>query len=126
MAKELNGRSIDEILRDRDQARHEEEGLERTVLPKDRKGLRDRIKKLDEQLLAKRLEKALAGQKVSRAEAIKAELRRAGMLSFAPGPGRDVRFKRLEQLRNYAQLENLEVWWKRSGKRLESPPPPGK
>jgi hypothetical protein len=45
------------------------------------------------------------------------ELRRQGILSFPPGPERNVRLKRLEQLRNYERIDNLRIWWNQAGKR---------
>jgi hypothetical protein len=32
-------------------------------------------------------------------------------LCLPPGPERDYRFKRLEQLRNDERIENLKIWW---------------
>jgi hypothetical protein len=45
------------------------------------------------------------------------ELHRLGLLSFPPGSERDVRLKRLEQLRNYERVVNLKTWWTRAGRR---------
>jgi hypothetical protein len=49
-----------------------------------------------------------------------AEMRRLGLLCYPPGPERDVRLKRLEQLRNYERIQNLRSWWTQSGKRMKS------
>ena len=45
------------------------------------------------------------------------ELRRRGDLCFPPGPERAYRLKRLEQLRNYEQVQNLKKWWGNAGRR---------
>jgi hypothetical protein len=45
------------------------------------------------------------------------EERKNGRLSLPPGPERDLRLKRLEQLRNYERIVNLKEWW-RSGRRI--------
>jgi hypothetical protein len=50
-----------------------------------------------------------------------AQLRVEGRLAFPPGPERDLRFKRLEQLRNYERMVNLKRWWTTAGQRKSVP-----
>ena len=52
---------------------------------------------------------------------LRAELIREGKLCHGPGPERDLRFRRLVQLRNYERLRSLEVWWKEAGRRKPVP-----
>jgi hypothetical protein len=54
------------------------------------------------------------------------ELRRQGKLCYPPGPERDIRFKRLEQLRNYERVVNLKQWWAQAGRRAPGNPPAGR
>ncbi|WP_422929309.1 patatin-like phospholipase family protein [Singulisphaera sp. PoT] len=46
-------------------------------------------------------------------EAKKDEMRKKGYLCYPPGPERDIRLKRLEQLRNYERMINLKRWWEK-------------
>jgi hypothetical protein len=52
-------------------------------------------------------------------DAQKNKLRSQGKLCYAPGADRDVRFKRLEQLRNYERIQNLKAWWNASGRQTK-------
>jgi hypothetical protein len=44
------------------------------------------------------------------------KLAREGKMCFPPGPERDYRLKRLEQLRNYERIINLRNWWRNAGR----------
>jgi hypothetical protein len=50
------------------------------------------------------------------------KLARAGQVCFPPGPERDYRMKRLEQLRNYERVINLRHWWQIAGQRGSTSP----
>ena len=46
----------------------------------------------------------------------------AGQVCFPPGPERDYRLKRLEQLRNYERVINLAHWWRNAGRSRSTSP----
>jgi hypothetical protein len=50
------------------------------------------------------------------------KLARDGQVCFPPGPERDYRLKRLEQLRNYERIINLSHWWRNAGQPRSTSP----